>query len=268
MKRRGFLHLCLLSWIGNLSSHALAGLPDVIEKVKPSVVAIGSYDPTRSPPYQFLGTGFVVAEGNWVVTNAHVVRAPLDAGQGDKLTAVAKPSSGQGDPRQATLLSLDVDHDLALLNISGLPLPPMTLAPDNVLREGDAVAFTGFPLIGILGPYPATHRGIVAAITPIAIPGANASQLSAKLIRRLAKGSFNILQLDATAYPGDSGSPLYDPENGRVVGIINMVLVKGTKESVLTHPSGVTYAIPVKYLRELLQESMPPPQVGRPLKSY
>ena len=62
-----------------------------------------------------------------------------------------------------------------------------------------------------------------------------------------------MFQLDATAYPGNSGSPLYDPATGEVIGIVNMVFVKGTKESALTQPSGITYAIPSRYLIELLK---------------
>jgi S1-C subfamily serine protease len=62
-----------------------------------------------------------------------------------------------------------------------------------------------------------------------------------------------VFQLDGTAYPGNSGSPLYDPETGIVYGIINKVLIKGMKESALSHPSGITYAIPSNYVRSLLQ---------------
>jgi serine protease Do len=75
------------------------------------------------------------------------------------------------------------------------------------------------------------------------------------VIRRLTSGSFPVFQLDATAYPGNSGSPIYDPESGEVLGIINMVFVKGTKESVLAQPSGITYAVPANYLRDLLQKA-------------
>ena len=60
------------------------------------------------------------------------------------------------------------------------------------------------------------------------------------------------MQLDATAYPGNSGSPLYDPASGKVVGVLNMVLVKESRENVLSQPSGITYAIPVQPLIELL----------------
>jgi serine protease Do len=70
-----------------------------------------------------------------------------------------------------------------------------------------------------------------------------------------AGGNFDIFQLDGTAYPGNSGGPLFDPETGDVLGIVNMVFIKGTRESALTHPSGITYAIPSKFIQQLLQRS-------------
>ncbi len=64
------------------------------------------------------------------------------------------------------------------------------------------------------------------------------------MIGQLQKPRYAVFQLDGTAYPGSSGSPLYDPETGLVYGVINMVFVKGTKEAALSNPSGITYAIP------------------------
>jgi S1-C subfamily serine protease len=93
---------------------------------------------------------------------------------------------------------------------------------------------------------------MVSAITPIAIPQAHASELQPALVRRLASAMFPVFQLDATAYPGNSGSPIYDPATGDVVGIVNMVFVKGTKESALSQPSGITYAVPAKHIAALL----------------
>jgi S1-C subfamily serine protease len=72
-------------------------------------------------------------------------------------------------------------------------------------------------------------------------------------VRRLSRGPFPVFQLDATAYPGNSGSPVYDPATGEVIGVVNMVFVKGTKEAALERPSGITYAIPSRYLVELLK---------------
>ena len=60
-------------------------------------------------------------------------------------------------------------------------------------------------------------------------------------------------QLDATAYPGNSGSPVFDTESNDVIAVINKVFVKSKKENVLSDPSGITYAIQVRYVRELLE---------------
>ncbi|HTS52679.1 MAG TPA: S1C family serine protease, partial [Burkholderiales bacterium] len=113
--------------------------------------------------------------------------------------------------------------------------------------------FTGFPIGAVLGLIPATHRGMVAALTPIAIPTGNSRELEARAIKRLSTSPYPVIQLDGTAYPGNSGSPLYDPDTGEVVGIINMVFVKGSRETALTQPSGITYAIPAEPLKQLLQ---------------
>jgi S1-C subfamily serine protease len=89
------------------------------------------------------------------------------------------------------------------------------------------------------------------------LPGGNARDINARVISQLRSGSFDIYQLDATAYPGNSGGPLYEVERGEVVGIINMVLVKETKESVLSKPSAISYAVPVRHLRDLLNKDKP-----------
>ena len=48
---------------------------------------------------------------------------------------------------------------------------------------------------------------------------------------------------------------MFDADSGEVLGVINMVFVKGTKESALTNPSGISYAIPAKFIIQLLQKS-------------
>jgi S1-C subfamily serine protease len=232
---------------------ARADLPESVAVVKRSVVAVGTYDPVASPRFAFRGTGFVVESGQLLVTNAHV----LPEISGDQKLAiqvgrVRLESDGQFDIRTLTLLALDRDHDLALLRLSGAPLPALVLGEPDSVREGQAIGLMGFPIGGVLGFSPVTHRGIVASITPIVLPPANARQLDAAAVARVRRGAFDILQLDATAYPGNSGGPVFDAETAQVHGVVNMVFVKGNRESALTNPTGITYAIPVRWVHALL----------------
>ena len=141
----------------------------------------------------------------------------------------------------------------SLLCIS-VPLPALSLADGDGVREGTEIAFTGFPIGMALGLYPVTHRGIVSAISPMAPPQLGSRVLTAKMIRAM-RDPYDVLQLDATAYPGNSGSPVYDQASGRVLGVINSVLIKETKEAVIEKPSGISYAIPVRFIHELLKQA-------------
>lgn len=235
-------------------SVAQTALPDLIVRIKPSIVAVGTFSRTRSPAFAMRGTGFAVGNGNLIATNAHVLPESLDAASNEVIVVRLPAAEGDGMQRTARLVRADRQHDLALLQIDGAPLPAIPLHSGTV-REGQELAFIGFPIGAVLGLSPVTHRAIVSAITPIALPGASAQQLNERVIKRLKSGTFDIYQLDGTAYPGNSGGPLFDMESGSVVGIINMVFVKATKEAVLSQPSGISFAIPVVYLRELLQSS-------------
>lgn len=113
------------------------------------------------------------------------------------------------------------------------------------------MAFTGFPLGMPLGLHHVTHRAMVSAITPAIMPALSASKLGANTAAQLHKPPFVVFQLDATAYPGSS-SPLHDAQTGLVYGVINMVYVKGLKETAITTPSGITYAIPGNFIADLL----------------
>ena len=256
--RSRWLHL--LAW-GLLSSFfASANAQDAtaaIGRVKGSIVAIGTYESTRTPQFKFRGTGFVVGDGTLVATNAHVLPGALDASRLELLGVLISGSGDKARFREAKQLAVDPGSDLAVLKIGGDALPALKLRDSDGVTEGQVILFTGFPIGAVLGPYPATHRGMVSAITPIAIPQSRSAELNPKVIHRLASGSFPVFQLDATAYPGSSGSPIYDPASAEVLGILNMVFVKGTKETTLTQPSGITYAIPSNHLRDLLQKVRP-----------
>jgi S1-C subfamily serine protease len=226
-----------------------------IERVKGSVVAIGTFERTRAPAFQFRATGFAVGDGSLIATNAHALPAILDSERRETLVVAIPVAGREPQIREARELAVDIGTDLAVLKINGPPLPALKLGGLEGVHEGQSVLFTGFPIGSVLGIIAATHRGMVAAITPIAIPPPVSTGLNPRVLRRLTTGSFPVLQLDATAYPGHSGSPVYDPESGEVLGIINMVLVKGTKEAALTDPSGIAYAIPARHLQALLTKA-------------
>jgi len=229
------------------------GLADTLEKIKPSIVGVGIYTPTGRPKNILKGSGFVIGNGKYVVTNHHVVSQELD----QKLLQEVAVFVGSGKTaivRKASIVDYSSKHDLAILKIQGASLKPVTLANDTFVREGTSIAFTGFPIGAVLGLYPVTHQGIIAAITPTITPVNDVKQLSMKMLRQL-RDPFMVYQLDATAYPGNSGSAMYDKNTGRVVGIINKVFIQESKEAVISNPSGITYAIPVKYLHKLLSEN-------------
>jgi S1-C subfamily serine protease len=247
----------LLCWLLSPAVWA-ASLPDIVDQVRPSVVGIGAAYPPRQPNLKadrvsYRGTGFVVGNGLQVVTNAHVIPRKLDA-ENNQTLAVFSGRGAKFRVHPGKVVRTDALHDLALLEIQGEPLPALALGDSNSVREGQEIAFTGFPISMVLGLYPVTHRGIVSVITPIVRPVENARTLDAVQLERLRKNRFDAFQLDATAYPGNSGSPVYEAATGKVVGVLNSVFVKQSKESVLEKPSGISYAIPAVHVQSLLRQ--------------
>jgi S1-C subfamily serine protease len=242
---------CLVATLAG--APASAALPETIAAVKPSVVGIGTMLRTRSPAIVFVATGFVVGDGLSIITNAHAL-PDLDLSSMEVLGIVI----GHGDRfdfRPTTVAAVDREHDIAHLRLSGTPLPPLRLDTADSAAEGQALAFTGFPLGMALGLTPVTHRATLSAITPVMLPSVSARRLDARTITQLQRQPFAIFQLDGTAYPGNSGSPVYDPDSGVVYGVLNMTALKAQKESALSNPSGISYAIPARYVHQLLQQS-------------
>lgn len=245
------LIIILLSFGAYKAECAEDAFVNVVEKVSSSTVAVALHSPLKHSAPRIMGTGFAVQDGSVVITNYHVVSEILDptvvehfvvlTGKGKNVKAI-----------KATVDKIDPKNDLAVLKIEGV-VSPLALGKDELRKPGTSIAFTGFPIGAVLGLFAATHTGIVAAITPDAIPVVNSGQLSTKMLSRLDNLSL-IYQLDATAFPGNSGSPMYDPMTGNVIGVINKVLVKDTKESALSNPSGISYAVPVVKVRDLLKQ--------------
>jgi S1-C subfamily serine protease len=253
-------------WLGLSLFVPLAARADMvgaIERIKPSIVIVGTYNPASSPRFQLRGTGFVAGNGNWVVTNAHVIpeglertATPLPATEpGSRLVVQVRTGASTLSQRLAKLIDLDPTHDLALLQFEGPAVPMLTIKNPDLVKEGQTIGLMGFPIGGALGFSPVTHRGMISSITTIALPTPTGQQLNARAVRNLREGNFQVFQLDATAYPGNSGGPLFDIDSGEVLGVVNMVFVKGSRESALTHPSGITYAIPSNFVQLLLQKN-------------
>jgi S1-C subfamily serine protease len=244
----------LLGWLA--APPALAGLPETIDRVRPSIVAFGTFQKTRNPSFAFRGTAFAVGDGTLVATNAHALPETLQEDNRETMVVLVPAVAGrEADIRAVRLVDIDKDHDIALLRLSGAPLPALKIGDSDEVREGRRVAFTGFPIGAALGFVPVTHRGIVSALTPIVLPAATALMLDERVVRRAKTGSFTVFQLDATAYPGNSGSPLFDEETGEVVAIMNMVFVKTTREAALSQPSGISFAVPARFLQPMLRRA-------------
>ena len=230
---------------------AASDLVGTIERVKASIVGVGTYQATRRPPTRFMATGFVVGDGKTVITNSHALPARLD-GENREALSIFVPVEDRLESRPARVVKRDRKHDVAVVDFSGPALPALELSRGPALPEGSLIAFTGFPIGSVLGLYPVTHRGMISAYTPIAIPQRWQRELDVKMIQQL-KDRFFIYQLDATAYPGNSGSPLYDPQTGVVHGVLNSVFVKESRERVLQEPSGISFAIPIQHAVKLLE---------------
>jgi S1-C subfamily serine protease len=238
-----------------LSLPAAADVADILLTIKPAVVGVGTFNPTGSPRGNLQGTGFAVLDGRTIVTCAHIFSKPLDS-EKNETYAIFIGRDSQMAARAASLIATDKAHDLALLKIVGEPLPVLKLGDSSHVREGTQLYFTGYPIGSVLGLNPSTHRAGLAAIIPIFTPVAAASQLNARTLKQ-ANEPYEVFELDAVAYPGNSGSPVWHPDTGEVLGVVNSVYVKGAKEAALSAPSGISYAIPVKYVHRLLEQGLP-----------
>jgi len=246
----------LLALFAVLPAHA--DVADMLVRIKPGVVGVGTFNPSGSPRANLQGTGFAVLDGTYVVSCAHIFTKLLDS-EKKQTHAVFLGRDRQMAVRTAQLIATDKARDLALLKIAGSPLPALKLGDSDSAREGWQLYFTGYPIGSVLGLNPSTHRAGLAAIIPIFTPVAAAAQLNARTLRQ-ANDAYEVFELDAIAYPGNSGSPVWHPDTGEVLGVLNSVYVKGAKEAALSAPSGISYAIPAKYVRTLLEQALPDPK--------
>ncbi len=174
-------------------------------------------------PQQGQGSGFILDRQGHIATNYHVI---ADAQNIEVQTS---------DKRRykARIIGKDPRHDIALLQIDGASLQPVTLAVSRDLVPGQKVYAIGNPF-GLNGTM---TTGIISAIR--SIHGPEGGQID------------NAIQTDAAINPGNSGGPLLN-SRGEVIGI-NTLIATNPNESV-DQSAGIGFAIPIDTAKAVLAD--------------
>jgi len=226
----------------------LSKLPDVLDRVRLAVGAVGTYNPANKPPMEFSASGFFIDSDGYLVTANHVIEGITKRRRAADLR-VFLPGDSDRRGRAATIVAREPKYDLVLLKVEGTIFNALEIGDSSRVREGQTIALCGFPFGFLLGLHPSTSAGIISSVSPIAIPAVNTALLDPATVEAL-RNPFDVFQLDATAYPGHSGGPLFHPRTGKVLGVVNSAFIRRTKEKVIS--SGISYAIPIHLARRLV----------------
>lgn len=175
----------------------------------------------RSLEHRGVGSGVIVTEDGYILTNNHVV----DGADDDGIEVLLEDGKKKFDAR---IVGTDPKTDLALLKIEGKGLPAITLADSDRLEVGDVVLAIGNPFD--LGK--SVSLGIVSA---------------------LGRGGVHLvdyedfIQTDAAINKGNSGGALVDAQ-GRLIGINQSIA------STSGANSGVGFAVPVNLARSVMEQ--------------
>lgn len=211
---------------------------DAIAKASPSVVAISATSVNvesierasedRLNLYlgerDSLGSGVIVDERGFVLTNLHVVDTLFDAFD-------TEVTLSNGDRTPATVVAWDQANDLAVLHINKDGLVPIEIGSDSELETGNVVFAIGYPRnIG-----QSVSQGIVSAISTD------------------EENSVSLIQTDAAINPGNSGGALIDRE-GRLVGINSSILSESGNFEGIGFATPANIAIPA--LKEMVADAI------------
>ncbi|MCZ7384464.1 MAG: trypsin-like peptidase domain-containing protein [Candidatus Methanoperedens sp.] len=204
-----------------------------VEKVIPSVVNISEVKLMRDAylhvhPVPGVGSGFVIDEGGWILTNAHVVLGSQEI----------KVSLEDGRTFPGELRGIDTIMDLAVLHIDASNLPVPEMAKDNNLKIGQMAIAIGSPL-GLVGG-PTVTAGVVSALN--------------RSIQTEATFMEGLIQTDAAINPGNSGGPLINSE-GVVIGI---------NSAIIPFAQGIGFAIPIQPAMWIAQQLREHGEIIRP----
>jgi serine protease Do len=192
-------------------------VPEIVEKVKPSVVGIAS---VFTEDVKGTGTGIIYSEDGLILTNCHVVQEAAYGviTEAYDITVVLSDKS----EFKAEIVGLDAQTDLAVIKIDPgkTKLKAADFGNSSKLREGDEAIAIGNPLGFEL--YGSTTRGIISALGRTITIGDN---------------EMSLIQTDAAINPGNSGGPLVNCY-GEVIGINSSKIIS-------VYAEGIGFAIPV-----------------------
>jgi putative serine protease PepD len=203
-------------------------IPEVVERVLPSVVTVGIRRPDGGPfsleqsDERNIGSGFVASDDGLIITNRHVVSE-------DSAEYVVMANDGK--EYRVENIYRDSQNDLAILKVGAQGLQPLPLGEVSGVRLGQPVIAVGTPL----GVFTNTVTfGIVSGLGRGITAGSSFQGFAEELT--------NIIQTDAAISPGNSGGPLVDTA-GRVIGVNTAVATSG---------ENIGFAIPADAVAELL----------------
>lgn len=169
------------------------------------------------------GSGFIITEDGYVVTNYHVVSG----------ASSVEVTLYNGDTYDATVIGGDSDYDVAVLKINASGLQPVTLGESADVNVGDTVLAIGNPLGELTF---SMSQGIVSSCDrAINVDGT----------------PFNMIQVDCSINPGNSGGPLVNLY-GEVVGIVSAKYSTYSSTTV----EGLGFAIPISDVRSIITDIM------------
>ena len=190
-----------------------------------SVVAISTTIQSGYGSGHSSGSGFILSEDGYIITNYHVVEDATD------IDVVMH----DGNEYPAELVGKDSSNDLAVLKIDAADLPAVTLGSSNDLVIGDMVVAIGNPL----GELASTQTvGYVSGIDREVSTSGSITTIS-------------MIQTDAAINPGNSGGPLFNMY-GEVIGITT-AKYSGTTGSGATI-EGIGFAIPIDDVEPLIKD--------------
>ena len=167
------------------------------------------------------GSGFVVSNDGYIVTNAHVV---------DGANGQIQAKVGDGEALDATLVGQDASTDIALLKVKASNLKPLALADSSAVQVGDAAYAIGNPF----GLDRTLTVGVVSALQR-EIPSPNGFSID------------DVIQTDAAINPGNSGGPLFNAA-GQVVGVNSQL------ESRSGGNVGIGFAVPSNTVKTVISQ--------------